>query len=433
MKMRSGSFKEEEKVEIGGWVDRIRDLGSLKFILVRDVEGILQVTLSPKSVSSRLLRLASNISKDSVIRIKGVVKADARAPDGVEIVPSEIEIVSKADQPLPLDSSGKIESGLDVSLDWRCIDLRQTSKQAIFKIQASLVSGMRGYLNREGFLEVFTPCLMGSASESGAEVFSVLYFNKQAFLRQDPQLHRQLTIASGFERIYDLGPSFRADPSHTPRHICEYRSCCPEIAWIDDERDTMKVESEMIVHAMNHVVRECQDELALLKIDLNVPKLPFPELRFPEIYSILEEIGKKIPFGEDYDRESEKLLWQYVKHKYDSDFFFVSRFPSKVKPFYVMKVDDEPQWARSVDLIYKGVELSSGGQREHRYNKLAENIREKGMNHLDLEWFTKFFKFGVPPHGGFAVGIERLTQHLLDLRNIREATLFPRDTQRLFP
>jgi aspartyl-tRNA synthetase len=170
-----------------------------------------------------------------------------------------------------------------------------------------------------------------------------------------------------------------------------------------------------------------------LNIDVTVPKLPFPELRFPDLYRILEDHGKQIPFGEDYDRESEKLLWQYVKHTYDNDFFFVNRFPSKVKPFYVMKVDDEPRWARSVDLIYKGVELSSGGQREHRYDKLMANIREKGMNPYNLEWFTKFFRYGVPPHGGFAVGIERLTQHLLGLGNIREATLFPRDTHRLFP
>lgn len=431
--MRSGSFKAEKKVEIGGWVDRVRDLGSLKFILIRDAEGILQVTLSPKSVSSRLFKLAADLSKGSVVKIKGVVKTDARAPGGVEIVPSEMEIVSMADQPLPLDISGKIESGLDVSLDWRCIDLRQSSKQAIFKIQASLVSGMREYLDHEGFLEISTPCIMGSASESGAEVFSLLYFDKQAFLRQDPQLHRQLTIASGFEKIYDLGPSFRADPSHTPRHICEYRSCCPEMAWIEDERDTMKAESEMIVYALNHMVRECKGELALSGIKVKVPELPFPELRFPEIYSILEEKGKKIPFGEDYDRESEKILWQYVKREYDSDFFFVNRFPFKAKPFYVMRVDDDPQWARSVDLIYKGVEMSSGGQREHRHDKLVTNIREKEMDPFSLEWFTKFFRFGVPPHGGFALGIERLTQQLLDLRNIREATLFPRDTQRLFP
>jgi len=431
--MRSGFLKDGEQIDIGGWVVKVRDLGSLRFILVRDMDGLLQVTLPRKLVDPKLFDVTNEITSESVIRVKGVVKADKRAPGGGEIIPSSIEIVSKADSPLPLDTSGKIKSGLDVTLDWRCLSLRQPENYAIFRIQASLVSGMQDYLKSKGYLQVFTPCLTGTASENGAEVFPVLYFDKQAFLRQDPQLHRELTIASGFEKIYDLGPNFRADPSHTPRHVCEYRSCAVEKAWINDEKDTMHLESELIVNAINNVINECRDELETLGVDILIPKMPFPELRFPEVYDILREKGKNIKWGEDYDRESEKILWQYVKEKYDSDFFYVNRLPFGPRPFYVMRVDDDPQWARSVDLIYKGVELSSGGQREHRYEQLINNIKEKNMNPQNLEWFTKFFRFGVPPHGGFALGIERLTLQLLNLGNIREATLFPRDTQRLFP
>ncbi|MEM2615042.1 MAG: aspartate--tRNA(Asn) ligase [Nitrososphaerota archaeon] len=431
--MRSGILIDGDTIEIGGWVANIRDLGSLRFILIRDNEGLLQITLDRKLVEQKLFKLTDQLTNESVIKVKGIVKADSRAPGGFEIIPSSIEIISKADTPLPLDTSGKIESSMDVSLNWRCLSLRIPKNQAIFKIQASLVRGMQDYLNRNGFLNVFTPCLMGVASETGAEVFQVLYFDREAYLRQDPQLHRQLAILSGFEKIYELGPSFRADPSDTPRHLCEYRSCAVEMAWINDERDTMRVETELIVSAIKRVIEECQKELDMLGVHIEVPKTPFPEIKFPEVYEILSEYGKIIPWGEDYDRESEKILWQYVKEKYDNDFFFVNRFPFRVKPFYVMRVEEDPQWARSVDLIYKGLELSSGGQREHRYENLLRNIREKGMDENNLKWFTKFFRFGAPPHGGFAIGIERLTMQLLGLKNIREATLFPRDMKRLLP
>jgi len=430
--MRSDFLKEGEQIEIGGWISKIRDLGNLRFILIRDMYGVLQVTLSRDAVNSKLFEMTNELTNETVVRVKGEVKADMRAPNNLEIIPSHIEIISKAESPIPLDTSGRIESGMDVSLDWRCISLRKAQNYSIFKIQASLVRGMQDYLHSKEFMHVFTPCLLGSVSESGAEVFPVVYFDKQAVLRQDPQLHRELTIASGFEKIYEIGPSFRADPSHTPRHLCEYRSCAVELAWIRDEYDIMTIESELIVHTIERMVQECEDELNVLGLGVDVPKTPFPILEFPEIYTILEERGKKILWGEDYDRESEKILWEHVREEYGCDFFFVNKFPFRSKPFYVMR-DDDNQWARSVDLIFKGIELSSGGQREHRYEQLVRNIKEKEMNMENIEWFIKFFRFGVPPLGGFAVGVERLTLQLLGLGNIREVTLFPRDTQRLIP
>jgi len=253
------------------------------------------------------------------------------------------------------------------------------------------------------------------------------------FLRQDPQLHRQLTIAGGIEKIYDIGPSWRAEKSHTVRHLCEHRTCAVELAFIDSEQDTMRVEEQVITSAFKKVNEDCKKELEELEVTLKVPKSPFPELRFPEVYEILKKKGKKIEQGEELDLEAERLLWQYIQEKYPgAEFYFLNKFPFKKKPFYVRKEDNSEQ-ARSVDLYYKGIEMSSGGQRENRYKELMENIKEKKLNPKSVEWFTQFFKYGVPPHGGFALGIERITMVLLGLENIREAVLFPRDTERVAP
>lgn len=421
------------EVTLSGWVSTIRDLGNVKFLILRDVRGIAQITMKRGIVDEALLKVADHLNQEDVISVRGMVVERKNAPRGREIIPSKIEILNKAEVLLPMDISGKIESNLDTRLDWRVLDLRRPEAIAIFKIQAKMVEGMEEYLRKEGYLQVFTPCLMGAASESGAEVFPVVYFEREAFLRQDPQLHRQLLIAAGFDKVFDLGPNWRAEPSHTPRHICEHRACAVEFGFMNDESDMMRVEESLIVAVLRKVGEECKEELELLGKEILVPKTPFPELRFPKVYEILVELGKKIEFGEDYDRESEVLLWKYVKEKYGSDFFFVNRFPFKIKPFYVMNVDEDPSWARSVDLIYKGLELSSGGQREHRYEKIISQIREKGMNVETMEWFTKFFKYGVPPHGGFCLGVERFTMQLLDIGNIREATLFPRAPERLLP
>ncbi len=348
-----------------------------------------------------------------------------------EVIPERIIVHSLANPQLPLDPNWKVPAQVPTRFDNRPLDLRRPEIQAIFKIESSLLDGMEDWLRRNGFIRVFTPALIGAASESGAEVFKVIYFDKEAYLRQDPQLHRQLTILGGFERIYDLGTNWRAELSRTPRHLSEFRSLAVELAFIENEQDTMRVEEQIVREGIKRVVEERSKELELLNVDLEVPKVPFPELRFPKIYDILEEYGKVIEYGEDYDTESERILWQYVRENYNSDFFFVNRFPFKVKPFYVMKEDDT--WARSVDLLYKGLELSSGGQREHRYDVLISQIREKGLDPRSLEWFTKFFAYGAPPHGGFAIGIERLLMKMLELSSVKEASLFPRDPDRILP
>ncbi len=257
---------------------------------------------------------------------------------------------------------------------------------------------------------VFTPSILGGISEGGSEVFKIDFYGRPAFLRQDPQLHRQLAIAGGLGRVYDLGANWRAELSHTPRHLSEHRTIAPEMSFIDRrEGHDARRGGDDSHRGYARVLGRAARELELLKVSLEEPKTPFPELAFPEIYPLLEGLGHKLPEDQDLDRESEKLLTEHVKKEFGSDFFFVNRFPSKVKPFYVMRVDENPRYARSVDMVYKGLELSSGGQREHRHDRIIEQIREKGMDEEGLKWFTEPFRYGVPPHGGFSLGIERFT------------------------
>ena len=426
-------LKPGKKILLKGWIHEIREMSKMKFLLLRDLSGIVQCVLKQGNKGFN-----KELTLESVVEIQGRVrKAKLTNKEltfkNIEVDISELRVLNKAEE-LPIQvNEKKASTGLDKRLDYRSLDLRKPEIKAIFKIQSALIEGMQNYLNKNGFMQVFTPSLIGVASESGSEVFEVKYFNKKAFLRQDPQLHRQLTILGGIEKLYDIGPSWRAEKSHTVKHICEHRTCAVEFAFIKDEKDTMKVEEEMVVCAIKNVIKKCKNELDLLGVKLKVPKTPFPELRFPEIYEILKKKGKNI-YGKDLDAEAEKILGDYVKKKYNSDFYFFNGFPHKIKPFYVMEGDKgKEQWAKSVDLNFRGVELSSGGQREHRYEKIIKNVKEKGIPPESVGWFTKFFKYGAPPHGGFAIGIERLTQVLLNLSNIRESVLFPRDTERTTP
>ena len=428
----TSELKAGKNVLVKGWVSQVRNLGGLVFFLLRDGYGDIQVTVKKKDAKKGMLDAVSKLARESCVTVQGTVKKSKQISKGIEIIPQSIDILCKA-EPLPIEPSERINTSLDKRLDWRSLDLRDPKNLAIFKIEAKLIEGMEEYLRRQGFLQVFTPCIMGAASEGGADVFKVDYFGKPAFLRQDPQLHRQLALIGGLERIFDIGPSWRAEPHHTARHLCEHRGIAVELSFIDDERDVIRVEEKLILSAFNRVKKDCKEELKLLGKKVIVPKTPFPLLEFPKIYDILEKMGKKIEFGEEYDTESEKLLWEWVKKKHENDFYFVNRFPFKVKPFYVMRIDGDPQWARSTDLLYRGVEQSSGGQREHRYEKIIEQAKIKGMNLKSLEWFTKFFKYGAPPHGGFCLGLERLTWMMLDIGNIRETCLFPRAPERVLP
>jgi aspartyl-tRNA synthetase len=420
-------------VEIAGWVHDVRVLGGIVFILVRNSRGIVQVAAPKKEVPQEVFDLVGKLHQEDVVRVKGAVKESKVARHGLEVVPVEVAVVSRSATPLPLDPRGVTPAGLDTRLAWRSLDLRRPETGALFRIEDAMVTGMERYLRENGFIRVFTPSILGGISEGGSEVFKIDYYGKPAFLRQDPQLHRQLAIAGGFDRIYDLGPNWRAELSHTPRHLSEHRTIAPEMAFIRDERDTMKTEEGMVLSALEEARAMCSEEFATLQVEPVLPKAPFPELEFPQIYEMLEGLGRNLPRGEDIDTDSGRALGAYVKEKFGSDFFFLNRFPSKVKPFYVMKVDEEPEFARSVDLMYKGLELSSGGQREHRHERILAQIREKGMDAEGLKWFTEPFRYGVPPHGGYSFGLERFAAYLLNIENVKEAALFPRDAEHLQP
>ena len=421
------------QVRLEGWVHDVRVLGGISFVLLRNSRGIVQIAVPKKAVTPELYGLVSGLHQEDVISCSGVVKESTAARLGFEVVPASIEVIAKAASPLPLDPRGVTSAAIDTRLGWRSLELRRPETNAVFLIENALVQGFEEYLQRSGFIRAFTPSIIGGVSEGGSEVFKLDFYGKDAYLRQDPQLHRQLTIAGGFDRVYDLGTNWRAELSHTPRHLSEHRTFAPEIAFIDDERDTMRLEEAMIVHGMESALKRCSDGLALLKKEPELPRTPFPEVAFPEVYGMLEKEGKRLPRGEDIDDPSLRVLAAAVKKETGSDFFFLNRFPSAVKPFYVMRVDEDPEYARSVDLVYKGMELSSGGQREHRHDKIVSQIREKGYSAEGLEWFTEPFRYGDPPHGGFSFGIERFTASLHGIENIKEATLYPRDPERHQP
>ncbi len=422
-----------KEVVVKGWVHDKRMMGGISFVLLRDMDGIVQVTVHKDKAKPQVLKAVEDLHSEDVVAVEGTVQKTAKTKGGIEIIPKLITKISSSELVLPLDPRRVTKAHLDTRLDWRSIDLRSPENSAIFKIQSALMLGMEEYLSKNKFVKVFTPSLIGGISEGGSEVFPVVYFNKQVFLRQDPQLHRELLVAGGFEKIFETGPSWRAEKSHTVWHMTEHRTIVAELAFIEDERDVMRVEECMIVHALERVKKECADQLEVLGKEITVPKAPFPELQFPEIYKILKDLGNPVPEGEDLNRKAEEVLSGYVKEKFKSDFFFVNRFPSAVKPFYVMKVDDQPKYARSIDLVFRGMEMSSGGQREHRYDKLMSQIDEKGLKKETLEWFTQVFRYGVPPMGGFSLGIERFVMKLLGVENVRETTLFPRDTERILP
>jgi aspartyl-tRNA synthetase len=374
-------------IVLAGWVHEIKDLARTRFIWIRDSHGIAQITIIKSKAAPKILETSNALGKEDVIAVEGTPVKERIAKIGAEVIPAKIELIVKALSSVPLDISGNIESNLDVRLDWRVIDLRRRENLAIFQIQSKLVEGMLEYLRINDYLQVFTPCLLGGTSEGGAEVFKIDYFGKEAFLRQDPQLHRQLCIAAGFEKIYDLGPNWRAEHSHTPRHLCEHRGLAVEFGFMQDERDMMRVEEETILSALKKIKSECGRELELLQVNLEIPPTPFPEMKFPEIYDILEQYDKKLPPGSDLDKEAETILSKHVLERYKSDAFFINRFPFKVKPFYVMRVDDDPEWTRSVDFVYKDLEQSSGGQRENRYEKIMNQLNEKNINPQGMSWF----------------------------------------------
>ncbi|MGB9703495.1 MAG: aspartate--tRNA(Asn) ligase [Candidatus Micrarchaeia archaeon] len=412
--------------EVKGFVHDIRIVSNACFVVIRNRDGYFQLTIKK---DNPIFEDAKKLKRESVIlaECEKPQKQIAKIP---ELIPKTLEVISQPIDELPIDILEVTQTSLPKRLENRPLDLRKRKNLLIFLIQNSIVEEARKFLRENGFIEVFTPCLIGGISEGGSEVFEVDFFGRPSFLRQDPQLHRELLMLAGFEKIFEIGPSWRAEKSHTTRHLCEHRGIAVEMSFIKDEYEIIKLEEkliEAIIKGVNKRFKEIIEKEFKAKLNF---KTPFPIIEFPEVYEILKK--KNIKPTADLKEKEEKAIWEYSVENFGSDFFFINKFPFSEKPFYVMK-DEKSEYARSTDLMCKDIELSSGGQREHRYEKIIEQIKEKHLEPETLEWFTKYFKYGAPPHGGFNIGLERLTMALLDLKNIKEAALFPRDPERLLP
>ncbi len=419
-----------QRVSVAGWVYELRDFGGIKFIILRDRHGYIQIVIPKKRVDESVLDAFSRLTKESVISVDGIVKKSEKAKSGFEIFPEKIKILSIAETPLPMDVSGKIESEMDTRLDNRILDIRQDKVRAVFMLRNLFLAGIRKEMRNLGFVEVNTPKIAAAGAEGGASLFPVQYFDQWAFLTQSPQLYKQMLMASTLDRVFEIGPAFRAEPSDTSRHLSEFTSFDFEMAFINDYNDVMDALETIVVNTLKFVKKEGEEWLEVLEKDITVPKTPFPRLTFQEVKDMLADEGRKV--GNDLGTEDEKALGKIMAEKgYIA--YFIKDYPEEEKPFYIMENEERPGYSYAFDLDFYGEELASGGQREHRYNKLVERMRKKGLNPDNFEFYLKAFRYGMPPHGGIGMGLERFIMKSLGLKNIRDAVLFPRDQWRLVP
>ena len=419
---------ECERAEIAGWVHEERDLGGLTFLLVRDRTGILQVTIPKKKVSPEVLAAVKEVSRESVISCEGVVKATEKAPGGRELVPDTLKVISRADTPLPLDVSEKVPADLDTRLDNRYLDLRKPRVNAIFLIRNAALRAISEFLWDHHFTQGQTPKIVAAATEGGTELFPLAYFDKEAFLNQSPQLYKQMLMSAGFDRVFEIGPIFRAEEHNTVRHLNEATSIDIEMSFAD-EQDAMKVLEETVSYAYRKVADQCRNDLAVLGLnDFEVPTTPSPKITYQEAIDIAAAKGEALVFGEDRTTAAEKIVGDEMGTMY-----FITEWPSSTRPFYTMPFEDRPEVCRAFDMMHPRMELSSGAQRCHIYDLLVSQIKAKGLNPDAFEFYLNPFRYGMPPHAGWGLGAERLIMTMLDLPNIREGVLFPRDRHRVSP
>ncbi|MBU0530556.1 MAG: aspartate--tRNA(Asn) ligase [Nanoarchaeota archaeon] len=415
---------------VKGWVDKVKNLGGLKFFKLKDRTGFIQITGKKGDIPDDVFSLFDKLNKEACVAVTGKVKESKVAPGGKELIPEKMELLNQAESPLPLENTDKIQSGFDTRFDFRFIDLRQPKVQAIVKVKDAVLTKTREFFEGEGFIEVHTPVIQAAGAEGGATLFDVKYYKEKAFLRQSPQLYKQILMASGLDKVYEIGPAFRAEKFHTSRHVSEFLSLDFEIAWIDSMEDVLRIIENMCVHIVKGVASTCEKELDILGVkDLKVPKTPFERITYSDGVDILEKMGTKFKWGEDMMDAEEKIIGEYMTKK-GHEWYFVTRFPAKLKPFYVMMDGKE---SHSYDLIFKGMEMASGGQREHRPDVLIKVMKEKGLNPDNFKFYVDAFRYGMPEHGGMGFGVERLVQKLLNLENVKETILFPRTPERLVP
>lgn len=419
--------KKAKVVEVAGFVHNTRDLSKVKFLILRDRTGIIQITGISSKTPKEIFSDMEKITRESVVYVKGEVVSSKQAPGGKEILPSELVVISKADD-LPIDTTDFSKTELPKRLDNRFLDTRRREVEAIFKIRSDIYKTIIDFFSKNDFIIINTPKITTIGLESGAECFDVKYFNQKAVLAQSPQFYKQMFVMGGFERVVEIGQVYRAEKSHTTRHLTEFTGVDFEIGFIDDENDVMNLVEDMLKKLISDVKKNNSEELNLLKIKFDVPK-KIPRISMAELKNMLSKKGKKLGENDDLDAEAEKIIGEYVKKKFDEDFVFVTDYPYDVRPFYHMKKGDNG--TRSFDVLYKGVEIATGAQREHRIEVLEKQAKEKKVKLNKI--YTSIFKYGVIPHGGVGFGLDRITQRMLDLENVKEAILLPRDPERLTP
>ncbi len=429
------------QVKVQGFIDNFRNGKSMAFIVLKDITGKIQITVE-KEKCEAFLENVEALTPDSVITVTGmVVENEYVKMGGMEILPDSLEIESIADAlpiarkdiPATKKKQAVERSSIDQRIDYRWIDLRTDENQLMFKVQTTFVNAMRKFLLEKEFIEIHTPKLIGAASESGSDVFEVKYFDRNAYLAQSPQFYKQMAMASGFERIFEVGPVFRAEKSFTSKHTTEFTGFDLEFSYIESFRDVMKMEEELLAFALNEVNEKYGEAIKeAFGIELIVPKTPFPVVTLKELYDGLEkDFGFTVPESEkgDLTTEAEKLSYEWVKKHYDHEFLFVTDFDAEKRAFYHMR--DEQGVPQGYDLIWRGVEITTGAQREHRYDILKKQAEEKGLAE-DVKFYLEFFKYACPPHGGFGIGVDRITMLLLGL-HIKDAMFLFRGPNRLNP
>ncbi len=424
-----------QEIVLCGFVTNIRNVGkNLKFIILEDRDGDVQLIAKRGEIEENYLELADEITSQSVICVKGIISKSEKSKRGVEVKIKEFHILSRSEPALPSDISGDTHPDLSTRLDWRHLDLRNKRNQTIFMISSDFLKYSREFFEKEGLIEINTSKLIGIPSEGGAEVFEVKYFDKKAFLAQSPQLYKQMAISSGFEKVYEIAPVFRAEKSFTARHVTEFISLDVEVAYWPSLSELINFQESMLVYALTKLKEKWNDKVKeLFDVEIGIPPQPIPRITMDQAYEILKEKGLELEKGDDIGTQGEKLLGEVALEKYNSDYLFVTHYYFTQRPFYHMKSEDNAELTLSFDLLYKGAETTTGALREHNYETLVMQAKEKELEIEPLTFYLNFFKYGCPPHGGFGFGPARLIMKLLNLGNIREAIMIPRDTHRLHP
>ncbi|MCI0504315.1 aspartate--tRNA(Asn) ligase [Candidatus Micrarchaeota archaeon] len=418
---------KEGKVRIAGWVHDFRDLGKLKFVQVRDITGIMQVTMKKGVVDDALLA-AVKLNKEDVVSFEGTVKENKIAPNGAELMPVSFEILNKVERKLPVDPTGVVPSEIDTRLDFRFIDLRRKETSVIFRAKAIAAHAFREKLRELGFLEIHPSAITGAATEGGADVFELQYFENKAYLVQSPQLYKQLAVIGGFDRVMMAVPVFRAEKHNTTTHLNEITQMDIEMGFAD-HNDAMDVLEQVTIHILKRVKAEVGAEISALKWGEIVVPEKVPRYTYTELVDRLNANSFEMKHGWDFTKEAEKKLHEIL----GDELYFIYDWPTEVRAFYSMPKDDNPSLCHAFDLMYRGLEISSGAKRIHLPALLEEQLKKRGLDPYNFEFYLNAFRMGAPPHAGWSIGLERLVMKMCSQENIRECMLFPRDRNRLLP